>query len=156
MHKNRQKEKHTGEDNNNYLLIPNKSLGIFILGDYIEKYLYLSHVQKCENEERFSYNSYEFYNGNIEVWLTEDNRVRTIHCDKKCYWKNQNLIGMNYNNFLILTQQEPNEEDIIYIPVSTDRGQNQKVYDFDDLGLQVWVWREKIRTVLVTKYEDEE
>jgi hypothetical protein len=29
------------------------------------------------------------------------------------------------------------------------KGQTQKVYDLDDLGLQIWVYRKKIVTVIV-------
>ena len=73
----------------------------------------------------------------------------TIRCDKECYWKGENLINMLYEEFLILIDyQQPSDEDILYVPINRDRGQNQKVYTFDYLGLMIWVWRKKIRTCL--------
>lgn len=28
------------------------------------------------------------------------------------------------------------------------------LYEFEDLGLQIWVWRKKIRTVVVSNYQN--
>ena len=43
---------------------------------------------------------------------------------------------MFYEEFLILIDyQQPSDEDIIYVPINRDRGQNQKVYTFDYLGV---------------------
>jgi len=68
----------------------------------------------------------------------------------------QNLINMFYEDFLMLIDyQQPDNADILYVPVSKNRGQNQKVYDFDNLGLMIWVWRKKIVNILISNYEDE-
>ena len=131
-------------------LIPNKSYGIFVIGEDIEKYLHLDHVI---SELEFDY-SYEFTDLKIDAWV-ENNKIQTICCDAECYFQEKNLIGMLYDDFLVLVKQEPSNKDICYVPVSRDRGQNQNVYVFDDLGLQVWVWRNKIRTILISKYEEE-
>ena len=51
---------------------------------------------------------------------------------------------MLYNDFLsLISYKKADNEDILYIPVSKERGQNQKVYDFDNFGLTLWVWRKK-------------
>ena len=85
-------------------------------------------------------------------------KIDFIICDICCYWQNENLIGMTYDHFLsLIGGQCPDNEDICYVPVSRERGQNQKVYNFKSIGLQVWVWRNKIKTIIVSKetLEDE-
>ena len=42
-----------------------------------------------------------------------------------------------------------------HVLTSKHSGQNQKVYDFNNIGLMVWVWRKKIRSILISNYEDE-
>ena len=54
---------------------------------------------------------------------------------------------MKYTDFLTEFSKEPDSEDNIYVLVS-GKGQRQHVYDFEKDGLQVWVWRNRIRTVL--------
>lgn len=130
-------------------LVPNKSYAGFILGEDIHKYLGNNRIydfypiDKYVNNER-----YDFYHPKISVW-TENNKIVTICCKVTCYWQGKNLIGMNYKDFLEIAKVLPNDEDTIYVPESPCRGQNQKVYSFNDLGLMVWVWRNKIRTVQI-------
>jgi hypothetical protein len=138
----------------NVELVPNKSYGKFVIGGDISKYLYLAHTTEHRDEKSFSYDSYDFYTEGIIVW-TDHNKIDTIRCDVTCYWKNHNLIGMLYDNFLILAGQQPDREDMCYVPINSNRGQNQKVYSFYILGIQVWVWRNKIKTVLISTYNNE-
>ena len=63
---------------------------------------------------------------------------------------------MPYSDFLIMCGQKPTKESKEYVLLSKDRGQNQKVYIFDDLSLTIWTWRNNIKTVLMYKNEDEE
>lgn len=63
---------------------------------------------------------------------------------------------MPYSDFLIMCGQKTTKESKEYVLLSKDRGQNQKVYIFDDLSLTIWTWRNKIKTVLMYKNEDEE
>ena len=137
-------------------LIPNVSFGMFVLGDSIDKYLSLSHTVEHIEDEFFSYDDYEFPELYVSMWV-ENQKINTIRCETYCFWQNENLIGMTYDRFLLLIGgRQPDGEDVCNVPVSKDRGQNQKVYDFDDFGLQIWVWRNKIRVVLITKYDSEE
>ena len=136
-------------------LIPNKSYENFILGDDITNYLHLPHHVEFYDHSKIDHDSYFFDNVNFYIWV-KNGKIETIKCDKECYWKGKNLINMFYEDFLMLIDyQQPSDEDIIYVPINRDRGQNQKVYTFDYLGLMIWVWRKKIRTVLIYNYEDE-
>jgi hypothetical protein len=136
-------------------LILNKSYGIFVLGDDIKNYLFLPHTLEHRNEKSFSYDSYSFYEGSITIWVGDDNKIETIRCDTDCYWQERNLIGMLYEDFCGLVSQQADKEDIFYIPISSNRGQNQKAYIFYSLGLQVWVWRKKIVTILISNYDED-
>jgi hypothetical protein len=160
MQKGKKVVKRIGADNKKYSLIPNKSLGIFIIGDKIDKYLHLSYKFKHEDYKYFSSNSYDFYKGKVAVWTFEDadndiNLIRTIRCNSECYWQKQNLIGMLFDDFIQLAGMQPDQESMEYVPVNRDRGQNQTVYEFEKLGLQIWVWRKKIRTVIIYKYVED-
>lgn len=136
-------------------LIPNESYEIFIIGDNITNYLHFPHILDHTCGNMYCYDSYTFPTLHFTVWV-EDGRIDTICCDQVCYWKNTNLIGMPYRDFLIMCGQKPTKESKEYVLLSKDRGQNQKVYIFDDLSLTIWTWRNKIKTVLVYKNEDEE
>ena len=135
-------------------LIPKKSYENFILGDDIINYLYLPHYMES-SDDPIDYDAYYFDNLNFDIWV-KNGKIVTINCEIECYWQGKNLINMFYEEFLMLIDyQQPSDEDILYVPINRDRGQNQKVYTFDHLGLMVWVWRKKIRTVLIYNYEDE-
>lgn len=135
-------------------LIPNVSVGMFVLGDDINKYLNLPHTVEHIEDEYLSYDDYEFPEQYVFMWV-ENQKIEFITCYTYCFWQNENLIGMTYDRFsLLIGGQQPDKEDICYIPISKDRGQNQKVYTFDNLGIEIWVWRNKIKTVQI--YNDSE
>ncbi|MDD2797224.1 MAG: hypothetical protein PHV20_01385 [Bacteroidales bacterium] len=131
-------------------LIPNKSLGFFKIGDNIESYINLPHDVETRENICFSYKSYNFYTLNVIIW-TEENIIETISCNFNCYWNNCNIIKMPFEEFCAKYNIRPDKFENIYIIVN-ERGQNQKVYDFDVLGLQIWVWRKKIVTVLISNF----
>jgi hypothetical protein len=136
----------------NLNLVPNKSIGIFNIRDKINKYIYLSHTKTEHKEKYLSYDSYDFQNMNIILWV-EKGIIVSAFCEKECYWKGQNLIKMPINLFLSFYNVKPNSTESAYVLVN-GRGQNQMLYEFEDLGLQIWVWRKKIRTVVVSNYQN--
>ena len=137
-------------------LIPNKSYDIFVLGDNISNYLHLPHrIDFYDDDPYICHDTYYFDNFNFEIWVV-DSKIDTICCDIECYWKDKNLIKMPYDIFLtMINYQQPDSEDSLYVLTSKHSGQNQKVYDFNNIGLMVWVWRKKIRSILISNYEDE-
>src|SRR5574344_1800907 len=122
----------------NMNLIPQISVGNFILGYNIKEYLYLPHRIIHHNEDEASYDSYIFDDLGITIWV-ENNKIDTISCIKECIWGNNNLIKMHFDAFLSIYNKIPNKTEKIYILVN-GKGQNQIVYDFDEIGLQIWVW----------------
>ena len=129
-------------------LIPNVSYDAFILGSNINMYLSQEHTKKMYDEATFSNISYFFKKDEINVWCDMDGLINTIICSSSCLFHKKNLIGMKYTDFLTVFSKDPNSEDIIYVLVS-GKGQRQHVYDFEKDGLQIWVWRNRIRTVLI-------
>ena len=159
LHLKREKEKNTAvvvsnkklnqTNMDNIVLIPNKSVGPFVIGDSIDKYLSYPHIyERRQAIPTYSYDSYTFDDYKVTVW-TKNNIIETVRCDEECFWEGQNLIKMPFDEFLERYQLKPDNSESIYLSVY-GRGQNQMVYDFDDVGLQVWVWRKRIVTVLVS------
>jgi hypothetical protein len=137
----------------NINLIPNQSLGAFMLGDTIEKYKHIPHDIIHHEGEGYCYDSYDFYDLGVVLWLDNNEKINTIRCTKYCYWKEKNLIKMPFEQFLFEYGVKPDKSEILYTLISENKGQNQKVYTFDDLGLMIWVWREKIKTILISNYQ---
>ena len=146
---------------NNFELVPKISLGIFRLGESIDVYTsILDYVLYPKNEGLVSgfYDFYDFYEGDIVVYTGNSGYIDDISCRKYCYYNGQNLIGLNFDKFIesVSIDKGKTQKDEIYILVN-DKGQTQQVYDIDDLGLQIWVYRKKIVTVRVWNpdaYED--
>ena len=136
-------------------LILNKSYNDFILGTSITNYMNMPHRIACLNDPQLSMDLYAFFQDGIEygIWC-EDNLIESIRCDESCIYNGQELINMKYEDFLCLIDDVPDDTDVVYVPVTADRGQNQHVYTFDKSGLQVWVWRNRIRTVIIKNFED--
>jgi hypothetical protein len=137
------------KDTVNMAFIPNKSVGIFVLGENINQYIFLPHeITYHEEKETPPYDDYYFYELYTDIWV-ENGKIDTIKCDYNCYWQGVNLIKMPFEQFLADYGVVPDKSEMIYTLVNEKRGQNQMVYTFDNLGLMIWVWRKKIVTVLV-------
>ena len=134
-------------------LVLNESYDIFCLGENIAKYGKMAHYIKHYNDpDRYDDYEVEIHGYNIEL-LCNQCRVECICCRESCIYNGQELIMMKFDEFLKIIKEEPVDHDICYLP---DSHQNQHVYDFDKAGLQVWVWRGKIRTIYIDTYEDED
>ncbi|MDR0186411.1 hypothetical protein ETF27_09340 [Prevotella brunnea] len=136
------------EEKTKATLEPKKGYGIFKVGAPIDDYLQLPHRKEVYEEESFRMDCYVFPVEKVELWC-ESGIVNTIFPWESCFYAGTNLLGMNFDEFLSMTGAKPNDEDTIYVPQNNGKGQNQHVYDFDGMGLQLWVWRGKIRTVLI-------
>jgi len=135
-------------------LILNKSYDDFKLGENILKYKNRPH-QLYKHEVPYIWECYSFVQNGFEVELwCENNIIKSICCNQSCIYKGQELINMNYKNFLHIIDEVPISHDVIYVCVSDSHGQNQHVYDFEKSGLQIWVWRNRIRTVIISNSND--
>ncbi len=134
----------------------NRSYDIFNIGSKVSLYKNFPHTveRHTEPEEWFCYN-FRIQNYEIELWCIKG-IVDSICCRNTCLYLGKDLIRMNFDDFLCLINELPNSHETIYVPVNKNRDQNQQVYDFDKLGLQIWAWRNKIRSVIIdnsNKYE---
>ncbi len=136
-------------------LIPNISYNDFVLGSNISSYIDREHTKKTYHESTFINDSYHFIKEDIDVWCELDGQINSIRCSSSCIYKGVELIGLDFSKFVSIIERTPDDEDIIYLSGPNNRGQNQHVYDFDLMGLQIWVWRKRIRTVMIFKYEEE-
>lgn len=155
MLKEKEKERTTAmetKDNITLHFIPNCSVGDFKFKTPIDLYLEKPHLVETFIEKYYTYDSYYFYEDDVTVDV-ENGLICNIICDNNLYWDNHNLIRMNFKNFLSTFNLKYSCFEKIYL---AGINQTQKVYDFDELGLQVWVWRNLIRTVIVSKYEEED
>lgn len=134
-------------------LIPNRSVGGIKIYGQIDDYLNLEYVFFDKGID-YSEDLYIFKEPAVSVYVDDNHKITSIKCSANCFWKDVNLIGLNISKFIDLFGYQPNETDKVYILVE-GKGQNQIVYEFDSLGLQIWTWRKKIVTVFCTKYEDE-
>jgi len=143
-----------GKPKNRNGLILNTSYDDFKLGNSIEEYKNNAY-QIDKHDIPSPWECYNFIQNDseIEVWC-ENNVIISICCNQSCIYKGHELIHMAYEDFLSLINETPSDHDICYVPINKDRGQNQHVYDFDKSGLQIWVWRNKIRTVIISTFEE--
>ena len=132
-------------------LVPNKSVDVFLLGCFIDKYLDREHEYYSKGNNEFADDLYEFLSPSLSIWTDDSHKISIIGCYKECYWADHNLIKMPFDEFLLSYNVTPDKSENIYILVN-GKGQNQTVYDFDKLGLQIWVWRKRIVAVLVSNY----
>lgn len=133
-------------------LIPFKSVGSFILGENINPI-------KEKNAFDFSpidesgLKSFILQDIGISLYV-EGELIESIACHKTCNYKGKNLIQMSFDDFKNHVGLFPyGKKDEVYM--SDDEVQD--VYEFDDIGLQVWVKDNKVVTVIVSPYiEDDE
>lgn len=140
---------------NTYQLIPKESFGAFRFESNIRNYAAYTMRFIPKTDVNDLWDTYELTDPLITIYTDEHGTIRSIRSDSACFYREMNLIGLSYAHFLSAIQQKPDTIDRIYVPTQNSKGQYQQVYDFDDLGLQVWVHRGKIRTVFCNAVKDE-
>lgn len=171
MEKIKEKEKNIVEETKDkvqVILFPREGVSIqldstnifFKLGSDIYSYKQFEHEftsKVIETDGKyFDADRYNFIKYPITVWVNEetgDQYIDLIKCEKTCIWKGQELIGMLYEDFLKLSQLNPDHSDKQWSsgPYINDR--NYYVYNFDSMGLMLWVWRKRIRQILINSPE---
>lgn len=134
-------------------IVLKQGCGEFVLGKDIRTLLHLPHTKQSFNDSHlWGWNSYSYdFDNGIIVWV-EKNIITNVvfKFGTPCWYKGHNLMGMNYKDFLSIIGSQPDEEDFIYTKKGYKKnGEHQRVYDFDKEGLQVWVWRGKIDSIIL-------
>ncbi len=135
------------------LLVPQVSIGEIKLQDDIENYAdrqfeYTNFILKIP------YHCYPFCQNPVLAYVDENGRIESVHCEVECLWRGVNLIGINIEDFENLAAQSHSCE-VDHIWLATENGEQlQDVYEYDELGLQIWVFGAAIVTVIVCDYRD--
>ncbi len=131
------------------VIIPNKGVGEFILNNKISDYLDKYEFEYLRFDDIIVSEMYLLEDEGIIISV-EDDKIDSISCERNCYLKGKNIIGMNINEFIKLVGIEPDKIETLYV-TDTD---TQDVYDFYDLGFQVWCDKDTIVEIVVLTYED--
>jgi hypothetical protein len=126
--------------------IPLESIGEFDLDaqicDYTEKF----NFKYSPADKSTEWETYSLENEGISLYV-EDNKIISIVCDEECLYKGRNIIGMNIEEFISFYGVNPvGEVDELYV----NDNETQNVYEFDDIGLQVWCRDDEIVTVIAS------
>lgn len=134
----------------------------FKLGEDIDKYKSLKYNYQpkllSSSGEALDFDSYALDDYPITLWVDDESGkeiVYMIDCNKTCSWQGKELIGMPYEDFLTNFHIIPDSIDKQWTsgPFKNDR--NYDIYRFYCLGIELWVWRKRIRSVLINTPIDE-
>lgn len=135
------------------ILDPGYSVGPFNFGDHISLYLgqYDFEIETIGERDPTTYYSLEGMGASLT--LDEEERVEDILCRKELQFRGANLIGMSLRQFEVHTMASYVDE-----PDSLnweDDGIPQIIYEFESLGLQVWVKSGVIVTIIASAVWEE-
>ncbi|WP_397301576.1 hypothetical protein [Nonlabens ulvanivorans] len=99
-------------------------------------------------DESTEWETYSLEDEGVYLYV-ENNKIISIVSDLECLYNGRNIIGMNINEFINFYGIEPiGEPDALYV----NENEFQIVYEFDDIGLQVWCLNDVIETVIASDY----
>jgi hypothetical protein len=134
-------------------LIPFKYVGDFKINSKISNYFNLYEFEIFPKDGEYDSEKYNIYNPSISLFV-ENEIIESICCDEECLYKERNLIGMSIDEFISHTGEkyygEIDEADF------EEDNIPQYIYEFEDIGLQVWTKNDIVVTVIAsTAYEDD-
>lgn len=114
-----------------------------MFGDPIDQYCakYNLKIIPEEYNEKVNWEVYRADEG-ISIY-TEDSKIKAVSCSKSCFYKGTDLIEVPIERITSVLNLQPDMievEELIEGP--------QEVYDFDEIGLQLWVKNGKIVTAI--------
>ncbi|MCP4350392.1 MAG: hypothetical protein GY795_33405 [Desulfobacterales bacterium] len=124
--------------------IPLKSVGQFVFGTPIDEY-YKKFSLKPIPEEYYEGVGWEVFgiSGEDLRLYFEKGRLKAVLCKESCLYRGMNLIGMAIEEVTDMLNEEPD----IMEPEELSDGW-QEVYDFENLGLQLWVKKGTVVTAI--------
>jgi len=124
--------------------VPKIGLGPFKLGKKIEKYKKEFELILLDEEDSTNWDSYKL--PKLDVYIdVEDGIIESIQSDEYFCYVGINLIGLTLSE---LNKNLPNSSLNIGDYVEYDDGDIQIPYDFDELGLQVWLSNDKVVSII--------
>jgi hypothetical protein len=132
-------------------LVPFKKVGKFALGKSID--LYTERCNLVLEEDDFEKDTTGLITYNLDKPNTspcvdeKDRTIRFIICTEELYYKGKNLIGLTIDEFISVT----GENYVVEIDTLNFEEDDipQNVYEFENIGLQVWEKGDKGKIVTI-------
>jgi len=128
--------------------IPLERVGPFKFGcsikEYVQKYGLVNIPE--EYNEKVDWEVYKFCEG--DRIYTENGRIISVLCSSNCLYKGRNLIGMPIDQIQVILGCKPDNVEMLELSDGP-----QKIYDFEKLGLQLWVMGGNVVTALLNDGE---
>lgn len=135
---------------------PWQSVGVFKFDDEITHYHKSLSNWRFEAQNEYGTAFYHHPHDDFMISVDKHQKIQSIFCYDTLIYQDTNLIGLTVHEFAQLLDTkptgEPEEMDF------EDDGYPQTIYDFDDIGAQVWEKKGKIVTIIVAgkdSYSDE-
>lgn len=129
---------------------PFESVGGFMFNKSITDYLGLYKFTIYQKDGDYDCDKYNIDNPDISLYVDDNDIIESINCREELIYKGRNLIGMSIEEFISHTGEKYYRE-IDELNFDEDKIP-QYVYEFDDIGLQVWCKNDKIITVIASPY----
>ena len=137
------------------ILNPAVGVGDFHFEESIEQYLATFDFGYLPKEDSNDTHSYYIDNPNMSLWVKDNGLIENIKCTEECLYRGRNMIGMHIDDFLNFYELLP-DGDVDELNWEED-GIPQFVYEFNELGLQVWVKNAHVITIIASMpFTDEE
>lgn len=123
---------------------PRVGLGPFKVGENIDKYKSEFGLIFLDEQDNTNWDSYKL--PELDIFIDVENEIiESIHSDKYFCYKGVNLIGLTLEE---LNQKLPQTRAEIDDCVEFDDGDIQTPYDYDELGLQVWLSNNRVVSII--------
>lgn len=129
--------------------IPFECVGDFFLKSNISDYTEIFEFKYIPVDDVTEWETYEELDLKLSLYV-ENGTIQSISCNDECLFKGRNIIGMEIDEFMNFYNIEPVGE-VEKLFVNGD--ETQDVYEFDDIGLQVWCRNNVIVTVIASMDE---
>ncbi len=138
-----------------WVWIPNQSLGPVKLGAPIRDYIEMLALKREQYDQSLGSPEphYEVSGVDLSIYV-ENDLVETLLSEEVFLYKGVNLIGLRREDLTRLMGREPSETDEIDLS-EDDEEPPYLVYDYDGLGLQVWLLGGRVESAICSREEEE-
>lgn len=130
-------------------LVPFECIGEFKFENLITGYSEKHSFEYLKDTDDIDLDSYIINEAGISLYVNSKSQIiESISCKQECLYKGRNLIGMHIDEFVSHTGEKYYGE-IDEVDFEEDNIP-QYVYEFDDIGLQVWTKNDIVVTVIAS------
>ena len=126
-------------------------VGVFEIGSNIHEYTKSNIDYDYRYMSDIATECYSFNSLYLRV-SCENDLITAITCDRYCFYKGHNLIGMTIHQCKKILSAIPTTHEYLWIS-DTER---QSVYTFDCLGLMLWFSKRRLVTVICMRYIEDD